>query len=307
MGANTSVLITGAAGFLGRHFLRYHRDQGHSVIAIDDFSNSVPLPDIAIARADAAEFIRDLPGPIDLAYHFAAPVGGRVKIEGDPLFNADSLRLDSAFFRWAVGKVGIVIYPSSSAVYGVSYQGSLIHQVLHEGLFRPSLLSWPAPDEMYGFTKMAGEMLAWKAAGYGLNTLCIRPFSGYGPGQGMEYPVPAILARAKAREDPLTVWGSGHQARDFVFISDLVDATIARLNSGVHGYQTMNIGTGEATSFRTVASMAAGIVGYDPMIASDESKPVGVATRVSDPALMKMFYQPKVSLAQGLAAVLDAQ
>lgn len=308
------VLITGAAGFLGRNFVRHHLAKGDEVFQVDNLSNPHSYwlegsPNRL--QEDAGDFLRyalltDDHDRWDLAYHFAAPVGGREKIEGDPLFNADSLRLDSTFFRWAHGRVDTAVYPSSSAVYGVTLQGKN-GQALQEGMFNPQNPNWFAPDEMYGFTKLAGEVLAWKSAGYGLNVLCIRPFSGYGEDQSLEYPVPSIAARVARREDPLTIWGSGRQKRDFIHVSDLVGATISRLDRGVHGYDSMNIGSGFAASFIDVATSLAHRAGYDPKIVTDTNKPEGVLTRWADVGRMARYYTPRVSLGDGLERVLRAQ
>ena len=302
------VLITGAAGFLGRWFVRHHWARGDMVFAVDNMSGEgshwpEELPRTNRLEMDVQQYFEETDSHWDLAYHFAAPVGGREKIEGDPLFNADSLRLDSAFFRWAVGKVGIAVYPSSSAVYPAHLQDGW-GTILSEDMFHPSNQHWGAPDEMYGFTKFAGEMLAWKAAQYGLNTLCIRPFSGYGEGQSLEYPVPSILARAKAREHPITVWGTGLQQRDFIHVEDLVGATLSRLDAGVHGYQSMNISSGIGTTFNHIAELGARIVGYSTVIRNDTSKPSGVSTRKGDPSRMLRYYTPMVSLTDGLTRVL---
>ncbi len=308
-----SVLVTGAAGFLGRAFVRHHLAAGDVVSGVDDLSNihsywPVELGDRFRCEVDAGEWIasrREAKEPYDIAYHFAAPVGGRMKIEGDPMFNADSLRLDSQFFRWAVGqRVPTVVYPSSSAVYGVNYQAQHANS-LSEDLFSASKPNWFAPDEMYGFTKLVGEFLAWKSATYGLNTLCIRPFSGYGEEQSLEYPVPSIALRAARREDPLVIWGSGDQTRDFIHVSDLVAATVARLDAGVEGYVAMNIGSGVATSFRAVAAIFAELAGYSPVIISDEGKPQGVLNRWSDNTVMLSYHEPAVDLRDGLRAVLE--
>jgi GDP-L-fucose synthase len=253
---------------------------------------------------DSAAFMHQSSGPFDFAYHFAAPVGGRLKIELDPLFNADSLRLDSEFFRWAIGKVGVAVYPSSSAVYGIHFQTGQ-GQVLEEPMFHPSDLTWPAPDEMYGFSKLVGERLAFTTERYGLNTLCIRPFSGYGEGQSLEYPVPSIAQRVVRREDPLTIWGSGLQSRDFVHVDDLVQATMARVDAGVSGYQSMNIASGTPTTFNEVARVLAGIEGYEPAIVNDASKPEGVHSRYGSTAQMSRYWQPVIGLQQGLERVLE--
>lgn len=303
------VLISGAAGFLGRHFTTFHVEAGDDVVAVDNFSSgraSWAPGRYERSYLDAAQFFASGDDHYDLAYHFAAPVGGREKIEGDPLYNADSLRLDAAFFRWAPGKVGTAIYPSSSAVYGVDLQEGDGTE-LREVAFDPGQRMWLAPDEMYGFTKMAGEVLAAKAAKYGLRTLVLRPFSGYGEGQSEDYPVTAICHRALLRQDPLVVWGSGHQRRDFVHVSDIVGATQAALAAmPAEGNLALNIGSGIPTSFVEVAGMAARIVGYDPVIKTDPAKPEGVHARYADIRRLSRIYTPQVSLPQGLARVIKS-
>lgn len=310
-----NILITGAAGFMGRHFARHHVYLDHHVVAVDDFSS--PYADWPsdlghITVEDAAEFVsrRIIHATYDIVYWFAAPVGGREKIEGDPLFNADSLRLDTALFRWAVRtKPKVIVYPSSSAVYGVRAQQADRWAFLDEGFFDPSDKdSWPVPDEMYGFTKLAGEVLAWKAARYGVNTLCIRPFSGYGEDQSLEYPVPSIVSRVRDKEDPLIVWGPGTQTRDFIHIDDVVGATIARLKGGIEGHVAMNIGWGFPLSFNELAKMAAALNGYEPKIVNMPDKPFGVMHRVCDPKQMSLYYpEPKVPLLTGLARMLGVE
>jgi nucleoside-diphosphate-sugar epimerase len=157
---------------------------------------------------------------------------------------------------------------------------------------------------MYGFTKLVGEMLAWKAAAYGLNTLCIRPFSGYGEGQSFDYPVPSIARRALLREDPLTIWGSGTQSRDFIHVSDIVEGTRRRLEYPLKGYDTLNLGAGKAVTFKIIAEMCAELVGYAPKIVTDESKPEGVKKRWADVGRMSYYHQSRVGLREGMKRVL---
>lgn len=302
------VLVTGGAGFLGRHFVHHHLSEGDQVVSVDDMSaqdpTEVPGDVMDVTEIwDVIEWMRDNDEGFDLAYHFAAPVGGRMKIENDPLFNAHSLAIDSEFFRWAHKHAEKVVYPSSSAVYGVALQCEE-GIALHEGQFDPQEFVWQAPDEMYGFTKLTGEVLAWKAAQYGLNTLCIRPFSGYGEGQSFDYPVPSIAARALRREDPLVIWGSGRQSRDFIHVDDLVKGTLARLQYPIRRYDSLNLGTGQPITFKTVAEICAQEVGYAPLIKTDESKPQGVTRRYANIERMSIYYQPEINLRRGLQRVL---
>jgi GDP-L-fucose synthase len=303
-----SILVTGAAGFLGREFARFHLAAGDRVIGVDDMSSEhalwpAELPDANQVRQDVAAYVATADGPFDIVYHFAAPVGGRLKIEGDPLFNADSLRLDSVLFRWAIGRAGVVLFPSSSAVYGIAFQTG-DGQLLQESMFHPRDLAWPAPDEMYGFTKLVGERLAYTAERYGLNTLCIRPFSGYGEGQSLEYPIPSIARRVVRREDPLVIWGSGTQRRDFVHAEDLIRATVARIEAGVTGYQSMNIASGTGTAFNEIARLMAEIEGYTPTIVNDATKPEGVHARFGSPSEMLRYYTPQIGLKEGMERVV---
>jgi UDP-glucose 4-epimerase len=298
-----TILITGASGFLGTHFLDYfmRSEEEFDLWPMDIKPHPMGIP---YDQQDLGLWLEDFDVDCDLVIHMAAPVGGREKIEGDPLYNADSLRLDSAIFRWAIKHAKTVVYPSSSAVYGVQLQNKNAHS-LHEGAFNAKDPSWLAPDEMYGFTKLAGERLAWSAAKYGLNTLCIRPFSGYGEGQSFEYPVPSIARRALHQENPIEVWGSGNQKRDFIYVNDLINATMARLAFPVEGYETMNIGSGFAVSFNDVARSCARIMGYEAEIKNLMDKPVGVQARFADTGRMSRYYTPKTPLQEGLERVIN--
>lgn len=302
------ILITGASGFLGSWFLNHYltADDGQSydVHAMDIKPHPTGLPlDIEDMESWLATFDQD----VDIAFHFAAPVGGRMKIEFDPLYNADALRLDSVFFRWAAQHAKLAVYPSSSAVYPISMQGPRSHYLLNEGMFSAKNPNWSKPDELYGLTKLVGEYLAqmaWKQKQ--LSTLILRPFSGYGPGQSLDYPIPAILRRALLREDPLEVWGSGEQTRDFVYVTDIVNATMARIDAGVSGVDVMNISSGWGTSFKQVAEIAARLEGYDPEIRVDNSRPEGVMHRRGDNQRMLRYWKPEVQLAQGLRWTMDS-
>lgn len=305
------VLITGAAGFLGRHFVWHHLDMDDDVIAVDDLSNEHsywPLGSYEKWKSDVREAIRYIrlkKIDLDMVYHFAAPVGGRMKIEHDPLFNAESLEIDSAVIRWlaSLDKKPLLVYPSSSAVYPVYLQNETTSSMV-EGMFRPSNQRWGAPDEAYGFVKMAAELLLDKASRYGLESIILRPFSGYGEGQSQEYPFPTIM-RKVARQDPeITIWGSGSQVRDFIHVDDIVGATQALIDAEFRG--AMNLATGVGTSMTELLILALNNQGYSPQTVDyDTSKPEGVMHRVGSTELLDNFYRPKVSLEQGTRRVLE--
>jgi nucleoside-diphosphate-sugar epimerase len=238
-------------------------------------------------------------------FHLAAVVGGRTKIERDPIAVAQDLAIDAAFFSWAVRtKPQRLLYASSSAAYPIKLQtfGSLVP-------LREDFISFEdavgLPDMTYGWAKLTGEYLARIAARtYGLHVACVRPFSGYGEDQDASYPVPAIARRAARHEDPLHVWGSGNQSRDFVYIDDCIEAMLRAIEQISDG-SGVNIGTGTPTTFRQIAEILSRIAGYSPHIQPLEDRPAGVSIRCADPTLARTLlgWEPKVALEEGLERV----
>jgi nucleoside-diphosphate-sugar epimerase len=238
-------------------------------------------------------------------YHFAAIVGGRAKIDGDPMVVALDLSIDAEFFYWICNhKPERVLYPSSSAAYPTSLQSTTGAVALAEADIDFSK-NLGTPDMTYGWSKLTGEFLARIAAQhYGVRVVCIRPFSGYGEDQDMSYPVPAIAARAARREDPFEVWGTGKQGRDFVHIDDILDF-IQLLMEKVSDGSAWNIGSGKLTSFLDLIKLFSSFAGYSPSIKALTDKPVGVHSRYANMDLVtaKFGWKPKISLEEGMRRV----
>lgn len=295
------ILITGSEGFVGRHFWDYLTKQ--------DYVAEIDGMDIAHPRVprDCRHFFREDEGtPYDLVIHLAAIVGGRAKIEGQPLAIADNLSIDAEMFQWALrAKPKELIYFSSSAAYPTKLQTGTYPTQLHESDINHS--DPKLPDEMYGWAKLTGEMMALKAIDHGIKTHIFRPFSGYGTDQDSSYPFRMFIQRAMTQEDPFTIWGDGHQARDFIHIDDVVEATMRAVEYGIKG--PINLGTGRATTFNQLAEMVTKAVrvadpttgaNYRPMINHKLDAPTGVTYRVSDPTKMHEFYKPTVTLEEGI-------
>lgn len=286
------VLITGHAGFVGRHFTRRLREDGHELHLVDKVYGIT-----AQQFFDVQESIK-----YDLVIHLAAMVGGRAKIDGDPLAIAENLAIDSDMFRWAIRtKQPRVVYYSSSAAYPIACQGREHHHDLNE---MDIDLDFPNfPDQTYGWAKLTGEQLARHAEAAGVRVHVFRPFSGYGEDQSLDYPFPSFIARAGNREDPFQIWGDGTQTRDFIHIDDIVLATLEAVNQDVQG--PINLGWGRPTSFIDLAHMAAEEVGYTPELELLTDKPVGCHYRVSDPEKMLSFYTPQITLEEGIWRALN--
>src|ERR1700733_4564188 len=246
------ILITGSSGFVGDAFAKKLVAEGHVVRGVDIAAANWHT-NFNFVCDDLRRFITLIScDQFDLIIHCAAVVGGRQKIDGDPLAVATNLAIDSDFWNWIVRgrKKKRVVYFSSSAVYPIELQESNRHCALVENLVDLNSKRFGLPDQTYGFAKFAGEFLAKQAVEhYGVEAVIYRPFSGYGEGQSLDYPFPSIIQRVKNRENPIKIWGSGDQERDFIHIDDIVEAVLSTYNKLPAG-AVLNLGTGIATSFR---------------------------------------------------------
>lgn len=288
------VVITGNSGFVGRHLAHHFRRQGWVVRGVD-------VRGMGMEPYDAIDFFRESDSDYDLLIHCAALVGGRAKIDGDPMAIATNLALDSWAFRWAMRHAKRMVYFSSSAAYPVEIQSrSCPMDRLAEWMID---LDHPrTPDATYGLAKLTGEQLAREADARGLPVHVFRPFSGYGWDQDLDYPFPSFIRRAYRREDPFVVWGDGTQTRDFIHISDIVAAVDRALHDDVRG--PVNLCTGTATSFLELAAMVLRRAGCSAAVEALPDKPVGCWRRVGDPTKLHEFYTPRVMLEDGIDAAM---
>ena len=284
--AYMKILITGDAGFVGRAFHRALDDKGHDITGID-IANGI----------DCRDFFKKDDTKYDVVIHLAAIVGGRATIEGNPLAVASDLAIDSDMFQWAVRtRPKHLVYYSSSAAYPIYLQKAAYKQLLREPDINLDHIR--NPDYSYGWAKLTGETLAQYARAEGIKVSVLRPFSGYGSDQALDYPFPSLIARGKAKLDPFEIWGTGEQVRDFIHIDDVVAATFEAITNNV---KTLNLCTGRPTSFIQLAEMIMLAQGYLAPIKKHFGKPSGVEYRVGDPIKMLQIYEPKITLEEGIA------
>jgi nucleoside-diphosphate-sugar epimerase len=298
------ALVTGAAGFVGRHMIAELLDRGYSVEGID---NRWPRATVVAGRlVEIGEDVRDwfadnypptdVPGydtgdrwHYDLVVHCAAVVGGRAMIEGKPLELAcEDLSIDAAMFQWAMkAQPGRIVYYSSSAAYPIAWQDErLVSKHLPPGSpYLPMLAEgdidvmsdrydldegvsrWPwMPDQTYGWVKLTGERLAREYQAAGGKVTVLRPFSGYGEDQDLSYPFPAIMERVRRGADPIDVWGPGTQVRDWIHIDDVIAGTLAAVEAEVD--EPLNLCTGVATSFGSLVAQAVAVALAEPNTAN---------------------------------------
>lgn len=302
------ALVTGDAGFLGRGFVRELTAREWTVCGADIVNGKDAFDVFSGNLYDGIRW--------DLVVHCAAVAPHRMAIDNMPGHYTRNLRLDSSMFEWAVRtRQQRVIYLSSSAAYPIGYQlGPTEDKPGHRlreydatpGPVRASLIAreGPAgyaliqPDAGYGRLKQDGERMAAEACASGITVSTLRPFSGYGGTQGIDWPFGAFIDRAKRGADPFEVWGDGAQVRDWVHVSDVVNAALAV--SDAEHVDPVNICTGVGTSMAELARMVCDEAGYEPEFEFRFDRPVGVAYRVGDPTELHRFYTPRVALDEGI-------
>ena len=317
------VLVTGAAGFVGRHMVKRLLDAGDEVHAVDcvaEFTGGIDpangwtlfdpreYPHFHFYKEDCRGwFSRVKDSDFDYAFHLAAMVGGRLMIENNPLVVADDLAIDAAYWGWArEARPKKTACFSSSAAYPIKLQRRDGYVLLKE-----EMISFDTdigmPDMSYGWAKLTCEYLAQLAhEKHGLKSICYRPFSGYGEDQDDAYPFPSICKRVLAERgaETLHVWGDGTQMRDFIHIEDCVDGvmiTIDKIDDG----GAVNLSTGIFTSFIDFAKLAAGLAGYHPEVKGLSDKPAGVYARGGDTVKQKQLgFEYKIDFITGIERAL---
>jgi GDP-L-fucose synthase len=317
------ILITGGAGFVGRHFCRFFLERGDEVHCVDsiepltgglDASAGWPLfeprdyANFHFYKEDCRIFfVRAADTWFDYVLHLAALVGGREMIEHNPLAVAEDLSIDSAYWQWAKkAQPGKTICFSSSAAYPIKYQRAEGYRLLTEDLIEFDT-EIGMPDLSYGWAKLTHEYLARLAyQKHGLKSVAYRPFSGYGEDQDKAYPFPSICRRVLAHlgAPQIQVWGTGDQMRDFIHIDDCVRGVIATMDQ-VDDARAINLSTGLYTSFKQFARLTANLLGFEPEVCGLSTKPEGVFARGGDTALQtKLGFQHQIDFQTGIQRAL---
>jgi len=295
-------LVTGGAGFIGSHIVRRLVAEGARVRVLDLFTtgrraNLVDVEDeIELFEGDICDMATVQRAVADVEYvlHLAALVSVPESVEQpERNFAVNLTGTHNLLLAARAAQVRRVVFSSTCAVYGD-------HTAPHHEELAPRALS------PYAAAKLGAEQLCRSFTHvYGLPTVCLRYFNVFGPGQnprgGYAAAIP-LFVTALLDEEPPRIFGDGLQSRDFVYVSNVVDANLraCAIPAAVGG--VFNIGTGRETSLRELLATLSTIVGreVDPIFAAprvgDIRHSYGDITR----AAAVLGYQPTVGLAEGL-------
>jgi UDP-glucose 4-epimerase len=300
-----NFLVTGAAGFLGAALANRLAQGGHSVRGLDDLSAGDPArlsPAVIFTRGDVNDRPKlwSLLQGVECVYHLAARVSVQESVLYPREYNAVNVGGTVSVME-AIRDAGVrrVVLVSSGAVYG---EQSV--QPLRED--QP-----PNPRSPYAVSKLAAEYYARTiGALWGIETVALRVFNAYGPGQPMPAAhapvIPRFLKRALTGAS-LVIYGDGAQSRDYVYVDDVVEALVAAATARDVDRRILNVGSGRETTVRELVALVSQVTGRRVEALYSQSEDGGVSRMRADlsRASEKLGFQPKVPLADGLALTVE--
>ncbi|BCG22671.1 epimerase [Pseudomonas tohonis] len=306
--ADSPILVTGGAGFIGSNLVDALLARGHSVRVLDDLStgkrSNLPLENPRVefiegTVADAALVARAMAGCKAVA-HLAAVASVPASVD-DPVSTHQANFVGTLNVCEAMRQHGVkrVTFASSASVYGQNGEGQAIDE------------NTPvAPLTPYAVDKLASEQyLDFYRRQHGLEPAVFRFFNIFGPRQDPSSPYSGVISIFTERAlagTPITIFGDGEQTRDFVYVGDLVQVLVQALeNPGVEA-GPVNVGLQRSTSLKELLAAIGSVVGELPAISYAEARSGDIRHSLADNSrLLERFAFPEPTpLAVGLARLL---
>lgn len=294
------VLITGGAGFIGAHLANRLVQRGVGVRVLDNLSSGDPAnlqPGVNFNRGD----VRDVPKlwsllqGVDVVFHLAALVSVPASVLYPREYNDVNVGGTVALLE-ACRDVGVrrVVLASSATVYGDQPQQPVREEMA------------PNPAVPYAVSKLAAERYLFTIGRLsGFETVALRIFNAYGPGQPLpptHAPVIPLFMQQIIGHGSVVVFGSGQQTRDYVYIDDVLDALIGASTANNVNQEIINVGSGQETSMRQLIGQIGATVNSQASVIENTEASGGIQHLVADltKARQLLKYKPHTLLADGL-------
>jgi GDP-D-mannose 3',5'-epimerase len=307
--AQTRLLVTGGAGFIGHHLTNALRRRGHWVRSVDiragEFGE-IDADEFALVDLRRPEDAKRATDGVEHVYALAADMGGMGYIaQHDARILHDNSLIDVNTVEAArANGVARLLYASSACIYPEYRQTETDVAPLAEDEAYPA-----APQDAYGWEKLLAERLCtYYRQDFGLDTRIVRFHNIYGPEgawDGGREKAPAALSRKIATakltgSHEIEIWGDGRQTRSFCYIDDCLEGMYRLMQSDYH--QPLNIGQDRLIAIDDLAALIARIAEW-PVRLRHVPGPQGVRGRNSDNTRLRQVlgWEPAVALEEGLA------
>jgi len=306
------VLVTGGAGFIGSHLVEKLLVGGHEVIILDDFND---FYDPQIKHANIAGFARDVTvchadlrdsaavrnlfhrEKVDAIAHLAARAGVRPSIQ-QPRLYYDTNVVGTLHLLEAAHVTGVerFIFASSSSVYGASKTIPFSEDQHLTQTLSP-----------YGATKIAAEFLCSSYSHlYNLRVVALRYFTVYGPRQRPDLAIHQFTRRIFSGQ-PIDQFGDGSTRRDYTYIDDVIQGTVAALDYAGPSYDVFNLGENQTIQLSDLIAAIENALGKEAKINQLPEQPGDMPMTCADisKARKLLGYNPTTKLGEGLPRFID--
>jgi UDP-glucuronate 4-epimerase len=305
-----SVLVTGAAGFIGSHVVDRLLEGGTAAVGLDSFDTfydpATKEANLVRARSHAGfrevrgdirdeEVLASLPDDIESVVHLAARAGVRPSIESPLEYESVNVQGTLSLLRWIQERgISSFVFASSSSVYGNSCPVPFSEDA--------AVLE---PISPYAATKLSGEHLCHVYHHlYGLSVAALRLFTVYGPRQRPDLAIHKF-ARLIRSQEPITMFGDGSSQRDYTYCDDIVDGIRSSLELVCNGsgrYELLNLGGNRMVSLEAMIRVLGEEMGVEPRIVRAPAQPGDVERTYADidKANRLLGYRPQTPFREGI-------
>ena len=290
------VLVTGGSGFIGRHAVAGLARAGASVRVVDLKPHPDPAVDVVLGDITDAEVLdAAFAGGIDSVVHLAAVTSVLRSVENPGgTFDTNVAGTHAVLEAARAAGVSSLAFASTNAVTGPMEAPAIVETAVLR------------PMTPYGATKAAGEMLmsAYTAV-YGVRCVCLRLTNVYGPGMQAKDSIVARLMRAIRLEREFEIYGDGRQVRDYVHVSDVIDAVkIGLTGEAWHG--PVVIGSGTSLSVLEVVDTVRSVTGASLEVRHGPARPGEMPAVIVDPSRARAAgWTPRYDFESGVSEVWD--
>ena len=306
--ADSPVLVTGGAGFIGSNLVDALLAKGHAVRILDDMSTgkrcNLPMdnPKVELIEgdvADAALVARVMAG-CSAVVHLAAVASVQASVD-DPVRTHQSNFIGTLNVCEAMRESGVkrVVFASSAAVYGNNGEGESIVEDTPK-----------APLTPYASDKLASEYyLDFYRRQHGLEPAIFRLFNVFGPRQDPSSPysgVISIFSERAVKGLPITIFGDGEQTRDFIYVGDLVNILVQAVEARQVEEGAVNVGLNKATTLKQMLEALGDVLGGLPPISYSAARSGDIRhSRADNSRLLQRFKLGETTpMSVGLARLL---
>jgi UDP-glucuronate 4-epimerase len=306
------VLVTGGAGFIGSHLVERLLKQGHGAVILDDFNDfydpAIKLANIASVTKDARVFRVDLRDNhavrnlfrrerFDAIVHLAARAGVRPSIAQPQLYYDTNVN-GTLHLLDAARTIGLerFVLASSSSVYGISKTVPFSEDMHLTQTISP-----------YAASKIAAEFLCSTYSHlYGMRVVALRYFTVYGPRQRPDLAIHQFTRKILAGE-PIDQFGDGTTRRDYTYIDDIIQGTVAAMKYDRAMFDIFNLGENETVQLKDLIEQIERAVGKKAAINRLPEQPGDVPLTCADisKARRLLGYFPTTKLADGLPKFVE--